>query len=134
MRFHRHINNLGPLEMDMKTGEDESDQPAGYSMPYYDFSPQTDAEYHNEQAVSDHQKSKPLEKTQVELTPNQLLICRHMVRGYSLQIKKWCKFKLLCKLSCRTNHANARRSGFPCGFYQRYSVECHCLREPGTAW
>jgi hypothetical protein len=113
VRFNRHIYSLGPLEIDTKTGEDEPDQPAGYSStPYFDFSPRTDAEYLHEQAVSDHRKSKPLERTQVELTPNQLLICRHMVRGYSLQIKKWCEFKLPCKLSCRTDHANARAVDF----------------------
>jgi hypothetical protein len=35
------------------------------------------------------------EATKVKLTEDQLLLCRHLVRGYSLKIKKWRKFRCL---------------------------------------
>jgi hypothetical protein len=36
--------------------------------------------------------------SETKLTDDQLLLCRHLVRGYSLKLKKWCKFYLTGRL------------------------------------
>jgi hypothetical protein len=41
--------------------------------------------------------SRGTEAAKVGLTQDQLLICRHLVRGYSLKIKKWREFRCLLR-------------------------------------
>jgi hypothetical protein len=57
----------------------------------------------------------------VKLTNDQLLICRHLVRGYSLKAKKWREFPSLLLVSCCID--NSGRSGLYRRLSPGYSVE-----------
>jgi hypothetical protein len=60
--------------------------------------------YANEYAAMDKAISTVAKKaSEVELTDDQLLLCKHLVRGYSLKLKKWRKLELTDSLEFCTN-------------------------------
>lgn len=100
MRFNPHMqSNLAPLEAVKKTstgkeedeGKPEMEVISGYSRPFFNIEPRTMAEGMHEATLSGLRRTKQLQKTQAQLLPDQLLICRNLVRGYSLSLKKWRK-------------------------------------------
>jgi hypothetical protein len=59
--------------------------------------------YANKYVAMDNAISTITKKaSEVELTEDQLLLCKHMVRGYSLKLKKWRKFNIIVKFGFYT--------------------------------
>lgn len=55
--------------------------------------------YANKYVALDNAISSVAKKaSEVKLTEDQLMLCKDMVRGYSLKLKKWRKFLLIARL------------------------------------